>query len=59
MTEWSKVHVWKACVGKPTESSNLSLSAKSTAKAGNRRPDPQGFGLFDSPIASAECEAFH
>lgn len=27
MTEWSKVHVWKACVRQRTEGSNPSLSA--------------------------------
>ena len=27
VTEWLKVHAWKACVGKPTEGSNPSPSA--------------------------------
>ncbi len=27
VAEWSKAHAWNACVGKPTESSNLFLSA--------------------------------
>ena len=28
MSEWSKVHAWKACVGQPTGGSNPPLSAK-------------------------------
>ena len=26
VAEWSKAHAWRACVGKPTEGSNPSLS---------------------------------
>jgi hypothetical protein len=68
MTEWSKVHVWKACEAQASESSNLSLSvskkalASQDAGAFRERRSPGGYSLPTTTFcattpAGVDCRA--